>query len=418
MSGRLGATFALVCVPLGRLPFVAMKLLWLATKPPLPPVDGGRLLQLRTLEELGRRGVEVTLVSPPDSTGEGGEIEGVEVHWARPAPRRPPVWRWPLAVARHRHRGMERLVNKLLGSVSFDAVHVEQVHALPQARPALERGLPVVLRAQNVESDLWRGAARRLPGVRGAVARLEAARFARWEGRAIARATRVAALTETDAARLRELAADHPTGETSVTVVPAPFPGLLPAGEALSGSPSVVLVGSSGWLPNRDSTDWFLEEIWPAVAAAQPAARLHLFGEKREVPSPSVTHHGPLADSRAAFAADSVLVVPLRIASGVRMKILEAWARGVPVVATAVAAGGLGLPLGEGVLRAEDGPSFAAALGRLQEPSERNRLVEEGRRHLAARHDPGRVAERLLELYSGKVSASAGPEPGSEAASS
>ena len=106
------------------------------------------------------------------------------------------------------------------------------------------------------------------------------------------------------------------------------------------------------------------------------------------------------ASSRAAFAPGSVLVVPLRLASGVRMKVLEAWARGIPVVATPEAAAGLDAVGGRELLLGSSPEELAQALLRLASSAElRGRLVDAGHRLLVERHDPGRIGERLVELY-------------------
>jgi glycosyltransferase involved in cell wall biosynthesis len=168
----------------------------------------------------------------------------------------------------------------------------------------------------------------------------------------------------------------------------------------------VTLLGSRGWRPNDDAVAWFGGEVWPAVLRALPGARLHVFGidEPRAAPrheaAAAVRWHGPPADSAAAFAAGSVHVVPLRIGSGVRMKVLEAWARGVPVVSTPEGAAGLGAADGAELLLARDGPSFAAAFRRLrEEPGLAATLVRGGRDALRGRHDPADVARRLLAVY-------------------
>jgi glycosyltransferase involved in cell wall biosynthesis len=205
----------------------------------------------------------------------------------------------------------------------------------------------------------------------------------------------VLALTERDAERLRTLAA----GAGRVEVVPAPFPQELPAGPPLSGWPAVVLMGSGGWLPNEESVRWFADSVWPRVAARLPEAVLHLFGGPR-CSGEGIVPHPPPAESADAFARGSVLVVPLRIASGVRMKVLEAWARGVAVVGTAEGLAGLVTEPGQGALIAGDAESLAAALARLaEEPGAAAALTEAGRKILAERHCPEAVAARLAAVY-------------------
>ena len=110
-------------------------------------------------------------------------------------------------------------------------------------------------------------------------------------------------------------------------------------------------------------------------------------------------HEAP-ADSREAFPPGAILAVPLRIASGVRVKILESWARGVPVVATPEAAAGLDASDGEELLIAPDPHGFATAIRRLHADASLARaLVDAGRILLSARHDPARIAERLAQIY-------------------
>jgi glycosyltransferase involved in cell wall biosynthesis len=387
-----------------------MRLLWIGTKPPTPPRDGGRLATLTTLRALAADGVEIHLVAP---AADGSDLrEAADLaelctpHLVAARPLGPVrsaalslAGSLPYSIVRHRHRGVARVVERLLSEVAFDAVHAEQVQAFAQAESALRAGVPVVVRAQNVESDLWGAAARLHPWAGPWLAR-EARRLARYEGEAVRRSAATVTLSEQDAERLRKLAGPGPR----VVAIPPPFPAALPPSETdLPGDPPVVLLGSGGWLPNRDATRWFLAEIWPEVRARVPGAVLHHFADETERPQAvpaSVETHPPPADSRDAFAPGAILVVPLRIASGIRMKILEAWARGLPVVATPEAAAGLEAEDGRDLLLAEDGPGFASALGRLaSEPGLRERLVTAGRRSLAERHDPAAVSRRLLEAY-------------------
>lgn len=391
-----------------------MRLLWISTKPPLPAIDGGRLLQKLTLAALRERGVEVTLVCPVEP---GHAAPDALAELCRPVlvdsvpPSRVAILssKEPAAIARHRRPEVGEAVRKLLAKETFDAVHVEQVHALSQARTALDRGLRVVLRAQNVESDLWR-AMTGVGGAKGLLARREAPRLAAWEADAVARVAAVAALTEEDAEALRRLA----EGRGEVVRVAAPFPAELEAGdEPLAGVPAVVLLASGGWFPNQDAARWFSRQVWPAVRRALPAARLHRFdGEDDETAadearaSPSeddgISVHPRPESSRDAFAPGSVFAVPLRIASGVRMKILESFARGLPVVASPAAATGLEAEDGRELLLADEAPSFAAAFSRLAaEPGLAGELVAAGRRLLRQHHDPAAVADRLIRIYAG-----------------
>lgn len=356
-----------------------MNVLIVATKSPWPPVDGGRLLLSLTLEGLERMGCRFTLVAP-------------EARPVNPLLAVARSWRIPLALARHAQPAVRQEVERRLAAERFDLVHVEQLQALPQAEPALRRGVPVVLRAQNVESDLWAATAALTSGWKGRLLAREARRLAKWEGEAVRRVAATLTLSEEDAARLRQLA-----GGGRVRVVRAPFPELGPGPSALAGDPPVVLLASRGWLPNEDSVRWFLGEVWPAVRAEVLGAVLHVFGGE---PGEGAVHHPSPRDSAEAFAPGSILAVPLRIGSGVRMKVLEAWARGVAVVGTSAAVSGLEVEDGREALVADDPAAFARAVARLRsEAGLAQRLIENGRRALRERHEPARVVADLFSVY-------------------
>lgn len=377
-----------------------MRILFVATKVPWPPDDGGKLLVLETLRAFGGRH-DVTLLAPGEDRGEVTPLHALCRVVTVPVRRSLPIGRLlrgaPMSVARHAHPEVVRRAEELARSDGFDLVHAEQFQALDAARAAAgAAGLPLVLRAQNVESDLWEGAAAAgHPLVRWAMA-LEARRFARREGTDLSDADVTVAVTPRDRDRLRALSG---LGEERIVHAPVPFPAKLPqSGEPLEGSPAAVLMGSAGWHPNRDGARWFLHRVWPGVERRVPGAILHLFGGAAA--RTSVRSHRRPEDAALAFVPGSILVVPLRYGSGVRMRVLEAWARGVPVVATREAMAGLEARAGEDHLEASDAPSFAAALARIAaEPSLRETLVRAGRRRLESAHDPARAAAALTAVY-------------------
>jgi glycosyltransferase involved in cell wall biosynthesis len=369
-----------------------LNVLVVATKSPWPPVDGGRLLLSLTLEGLEAAGCRTTLVAPELRPVSPGLTVARSVFGGQ-----------PLAISRHRQPALSRDVERHLAAERFDLVHVEQLQALSQAEPAFRLGVPVVLREQNVESDLWAATAARTPGLKGKILGIESRRLARWEGEAVRRVAATLPLTAEDAERLRWLSARSAgAGDGGrIRVVRAPFPGLPPGPQPLPGDPALVLLVSRGWLPNEDSVAWFLREVWPAVRAEAPGAVLHIFGaDPNATPSAGAVHHPAPRDSADAFAPGSILAVPLRIASGVRMKILEAWSRGVPVVGTPAAVAGLEAEDGRELLVAADALDFARAVARLhRDPGLARRLVEEGRRARLERHDPAKVVADLLSVY-------------------
>lgn len=387
-----------------------MRILFIATKSPWPPVDGGRLLLLSTLRQLSDLGLQVELVAPVRSPEERDATASYLAPICEPrlivlSPLsrllqtvRGALSGLPLVLAHHRSRRLERAVAERLADGSIEVVHVEQLHAFPQAAAAIRKGIPIVLREQNVESDLWRGWTQFAEPWWRIFVGWEGRRLEEAEVRAVRKADLVITVSEEDERRLQELAGPG----ARVRWLPVPFPAELPSAErTLAGEPPVVMFASGAWAPNEDAYRWFLTEIWPEVERRLPRVRLHLFGAPgaRNLPE-RVDVHPRARDSRDLFVSGSILAIPLRIASGIRMKILEAWARGVSVVATSIAAKGLGASGEETVAIADSGAEFATAISALAADPERARAqVAKGRELLRRRHDPLRSAEELIALY-------------------
>ena len=402
-----------------------MKFLWIATKAPWPPRDGGRLALWSTIRALRAAGHSLELVAPHwGDEAERREAEGQLGAWCDATlvpwrPRSAPL-AWLLAlrtgapwtVERHRSRPVRRWVEARLRGEPRDVVVAEQLQATAQfptascfdtaGRPRALR----VLRAQNVESELWEGQARSTRGPLGPWLRTEARRLHRAERGAVRELDGVAAISERDAEAFRALAAgDRPPSH--VMHLPVPFePELAPADAPLSGSPAVVLLGSVGWRPNEAAGESFLTEVWPAIREALPQACLHAFGlgdgARAVTACEGVVFHPSPPDSRDAFAPGAVLAVPLAVASGVRMKILEAWARGVAVVASPVAAAGLDAAYPRALAVARSPREWVEAMRALHGSGELHALrVAAGREILARAHSAEGVVGRWVEFLAG-----------------
>jgi polysaccharide biosynthesis protein PslH len=171
------------------------------------------------------------------------------------------------------------------------------------------------------------------------------AKARRMEQRALSEYDRCLVCSDADAAVLD--AADGGTASSRVSVVPngvdlsAFEPGPVPA------EPRVLLPGTLDWSPNVDGAVWFCEEIWPQIRAAVPEATLILAGRSpvaevlRLEQVPGVKVHPDVRSMVPFFQSARVVVVPLRVGTGTRIKALEAMAAARPVVGTTVGLEGL-----------------------------------------------------------------------------
>ena len=257
-------------------------------------------------------------------------------------------------------------------------------HALAFAPLALDGRRPrLIYDAHNAEWVLqdraWRADARRLAGWPAALySRLQTVKLRRFEARLLAAADATVAVSAADAAALQPLA---PTAR--LTVVPN---GIDTDAYAPTGAPEdddlCVFTGKMDFRPNVDGVAWFVHDVWGRVRDARPTARLRIVGRD---PSPRVMAlddaatgiavTGAVPDVRPHLAAAGVVVVPLRVGGGTRLKVLEAMAMGKAVAATSLAVEGLDLVPGREVLVADTAADLAAAVLRLAaDPAERRAL--------------------------------------------
>jgi polysaccharide biosynthesis protein PslH len=160
-------------------------------------------------------------------------------------------------------------------------------------------------------------------------------------------------------------APEHPAGKLDVGV-----------------PPTILLQGSLNYGPNTDAARWLVDHIAPLVRRSLPDLQIRLVGEPDGSVSglddpPRVTVVGRVPDMEPELARADLIAVPIRYASGTRVKILEAFAHHIPVVSTTLGAEGLDAQGDVHLLLADDAPAFAAACVRAMQDRElRARLAK------------------------------------------
>jgi glycosyltransferase involved in cell wall biosynthesis len=381
-----------------------MRILMAAPLLPHPAATtGGALVIFGELEALARRH-DVTLVSfagasPADREGLAALRHlGVTVRHVWRGPERGPAVlrrrvrlaaRWlagrdPLRALKFQDPALQRALDEAVRGGRFDLVHVEDT-AMGQYRyPAR---VPSVLTDQDVR----------------AADEDESLEAARWRGyqRAVWRCfDRLQVYTERDAAGLRRLAPDlagrvrvNPFG---VALGPAP-------NAAAEREDELVFVGGFRHPPNVDAACWLAHEILPLVRAHCKAAHVTIVGADppravRALASEHVTVTGFVPDVEPFLAGAAVVVAPLRTGSGMRVKLLQALARGKAVVTTPL--GAEGLAADAPVRLAESAPAFAEAVAALLgNTDDRRSLGRRARAFVAEHHSWQGFGQRLATIY-------------------
>jgi GT2 family glycosyltransferase len=168
---------------------------------------------------------------------------------------------------------------------------------------------------------------------------------------------------------------------------------------------TMLFLGSFRHLPNQAALSWFLRRVFPRVLERRPEARLVVVGSDAPPrhglpPSEAIELRGLVEDIREPLSRYAVFVCPILSGSGVRVKLLEAFAAGIPVVSTRVGAEGLARRDGEFCALADDAGEFADKILDLFEHSERAaQMAERARREVEANWDAGAATRKLVASY-------------------
>jgi glycosyltransferase involved in cell wall biosynthesis len=224
------------------------------------------------------------------------------------------------------------------------------------ATSRLARRRPVIYNAHNFESGFRHELE---PGGIGSREQL-----ANFERRLLERAVESWMVSEADIAAARELAPG-----ASLRYVPnvVDVAAIEPVHPDVTGE-RILFVANYAYAPNRDAVEFMLTDVMPRVWRELPEARLVLVGAGLDRPpseDPRVESVGFVADLRDAYAHATCAVTPLRVGGGTPLKLIEALAYGLPVIATPRAVAGLSVQDGVHCLVAEGPDAFAAALVRV-----------------------------------------------------
>jgi glycosyltransferase involved in cell wall biosynthesis len=380
-----------------------MRILFLSSTWPSPPNNGLKMRTWALLRALSANGHSVVFLGVQDP-GDIQESHSPLAHFceqvfAAPGsaaiPSSPGVHlsrarnllgRNPHSVAAMRSTSAAQFIRESLSTGRIDAIFCEQTQFLinvPDPSP-----VPLLLDNHNAEHVIWRRFLLHAHGfIARSYARLESARLREWERRSCERATIAMTCSEEDRNILQSLCPRRP-----FFVVPNVLDTDRYLPSASEEPLKVIYQGGMDWYPNRDAVAYFVEAILPVLRRLAPDAQFVVAGRNpseafrhRFVDDRDVRFTGTLADLRPEMASAAVCVVPLRIGSGTRLKILEAAALGKAIVSTRLGAEGLAFRNNEEIVLADDPTDFAREVANL--------LADPGRRRWLGSNARIRVQE-------------------------
>jgi len=305
----------------------------------------------------------------------------------------------PYAVARFSSAGVRRRLHQWYSDRPFDAVVCDFLDAAVNLPRRLT--IPTILFQHNVESEIWRRHSLTAPRwTKRLMYSVEFRKMVRYERAMVQKVHHVIAVSNRD----RELMSAW-MDASRITVVPTgvDLRRFAPETPPRNIGPLLVFVGAMDWEPNIDAVEYFCKEILHRVLAEVPEARFRIVGRNpdsrvHKLASSSVEVTGSVPSVVDHLREAAVVVVPLRIGGGTRLKIYEAMAMGKAVVSTSVGAEGLDIGQERNLILADDAPAFAKAIQLLlQDPESRCRYERAAAQH-AARFDWSVVGEMFSQV--------------------
>ncbi|MFV2044549.1 MAG: glycosyltransferase family 4 protein [Anaerolineales bacterium] len=355
-------------------------------------------------------------------------VSTVPIRRSRPADllawMRSYVSRRPFLVERDDVKAMTELAHRIVASRGIQTIHADQ---LTMAQFALgANGVSrasgdnpqLIFDAHNAVWTIVERYARNAPPLMRLLIRIEARKVRQYEGNLLREFDRTLVVSEADRTALLQAVNGGSNGakptdgqiasRISVTPIGIDTTEIRPS-NANPETSNILALGSLNYPPNADGIRWFANEVFPRVKHGQSEAALTIVGRNPprairnlgERDGHSITVTGYVPDLQPYFDRAALLVVPVRAGGGMRVRILEGFARGMPMVTTTIGLEGIEATPGQEILVADEASEFAnAVLALLRDGRLRKSLAENGRRLVERKYDWRRALTPLDEVYS------------------
>lgn len=389
-----------------------LNVLFVSPYPICPPIHGGAVFMYQTVRELAKHTNlhMIVLLDYERERAPHAELDEICVsnhYLIRSDESNQPGSILPHAVCEFESHELAWLIHRYIYTHDIDVLQLEYT-VLGQYAGEFRRS-PSILFEHDV---YFQSISRRLPYIRETRAYLQACweylRALRYELKLLPRMDRIQVCTRDNAEYLRSFL-PHLNGridEGFRAGIDTTQYGFNRAGREPH---TLLFVGSFRHTPNLEALEWFVKDVFPRIRSAEPRARLMVVGS-----DPPPAHKLPNADAiewigfvkdiRKSFSQYAVFVCPILSGSGIRVKLLEAFASGIPVVSTRIGAEGLAYEDGVLCALADDPIGFAERVVRLlQNPEEAEALAARARAEVVEKRDMRVMTERLVECYRAEV---------------
>ena len=309
----------------------------------------------------------------------------------------------PWMMVRDDRKAMRDMVDRLAAEQCFDVAHADQLNMAQYAERV--RGAFKILDAHNalwlLYKRLWETM---LPGLRKLLLGRDWRLIKSYEGRLVREFDAVLAVSHEDELALQE-AADR---TVDITVIPIAIDADEVAMVEREPEPGHILhIGTMYWPPNIDAVNWFIHRVYPIIRQQRPDVQFDVIGSRPPAELLALNDAG-LGVNVTGYVDDPVpyqrqaaaMIVPLLAGGGMRVKILNGLAEGIPIVSTTLGYEGIEVTPGRDILVGDTPQEFAAQVLRLlNDPALGRELAANGRRLAEEKYDYRNACRPLSEVY-------------------
>ena len=403
-----------------------MNILFLTQILPYPPSSGPKVKTWHVLRYLSQCGHQITLVSyvrPEEMTYIESVKQVCSAVYTVPIRRsrisdivyliRSQFTGRPFLVERDDLAKFRSLVKRIMSSQSIDIIHADQLTMTQFALPfaTSDHGKPaLIFDAHNAVWTITERMKQNSPAYLRLPLIFETKRIKRYEGQIVRNFHGTLAVTEADRdALLQAVEQDGTMLRPSITVIPiAVNTSEIQPVERRPDSLNILTMGTLFYPPNADGIRWFIHEVFSLIRIKMPNVKLTIIGKNppkdflklASEPNSGVVVTGFVPDLAPYFKDSALTVIPVRAGGGMRVRILEAFARAMPVVTTTVGLEGIQAQPGRDVLVADHPTDFAQAVIRLlSDQALRNHISKNGRCLVESNYDWQLTLKSLDNVY-------------------
>lgn len=391
----------------------SLSVLFASPYPICPPVHGGAVFMYQTVREMARL-CDLHLIILLDHAHEReahaeleaicGSVEFVVRMQGRGKAIGSIV---PFAVREFRNADLAWLIERKLYQNRIDVLQLE--YTVMGQYTGRYRNIPSIVFEHDV---YFQSVGRRLPFIRGMFPRIRARweylRAIRYELRMLQTANRIQVCSDDNAAYIESFLPKL-RGRVDSGFRAGIDTSRYEYRETNREPMTILFLGSFRHLPNQEALHWFVDRVFPKVREKEQRARLIVIGSdpppRHSLPeAEAIELTGFVEDVREPLGKYALFVCPILSGSGVRVKLLEAFAAGIPVVSTRLGAEGLASKDGEICALADDPDQFAAhVVELLSNPEKAAAMARRARANVEEKRDMRRMTNRLVECYRQEV---------------